>query len=336
MTDKRTPSRPPDSDALLDRYRESARLDDTTRPAPNVRAAILEQAAAQARLRDEGEAPRVVDDSPRPAANEGRWRLKAFASVMLMGLAGLLAWQVERAPEGELLRDSTSRPAVAPDPAAVARPAEASAASAEPATPSDAASPAETVVAPMATPAAPPAVADERAQPRAAATRQRVEKESAPASKPLPQRMRVPEAARPSSPQPAEAAPAERPIADAPRPGADAAPAQFRSEAFPAAPAANASAKSSAPRAAAPSAALADRSRRAQADGVLDARDEQGRTALVVAIQAGDAQSVRRLLEAGADPRLPDGQGITPLEHARRRGDVRIVELVEAAVERVP
>ncbi len=118
MTDKRTPSRPPDSDALLDRYRESARLDDTTRPAPNVRAAILEQAAAQARLRDEGEAPRVVDDSPRPAANEGRWRLKAFASVMLMGLAGLLAWQVERAPEGELLRDSTSRPAVAPDPAA--------------------------------------------------------------------------------------------------------------------------------------------------------------------------------------------------------------------------
>ena len=335
MTDERTPSRPPDSDALLDRYRESARLDDTTRPAPNVRAAILEQAAAQARLRDEGEAPRrgrrlaAARGERRPLADQGLRLGHADGAGRPAGLAGgtrargRVAARFDEPPCrgagsgggtpgrgecGERRTGDTLGRSVPGRDCGGARGDTRGAASGRGRT---------------------------RAAPgcgHAAAGRE----ESAPASKPLPQRMRVPEAARPSSPQPAEAAPAERPIADAPRPGADAAPAQFRSEAFPAAPAANASAKSSAPRAAAPSAALADRSRRAQADGVLDARDEQGRTALVVAIQAGDAQSVRRLLEAGADPRLPDGQGITPLEHARRRGDVRIVELVEAAVERVP
>ena len=39
----------------------------------------------------------------------------------------------------------------------------------------------------------------------------------------------------------------------------------------------------------------------------------------------------RRILAAGADPNIPDGQGITPLAHARSRGQREIAALIEAA-----
>lgn len=57
-------------------------------------------------------------------------------------------------------------------------------------------------------------------------------------------------------------------------------------------------------------------------------------TALLEAIILGDGGSrhtevVRLLVEAGADVNLADGNGVTPLEHARRRGFDEMVRILE-------
>jgi DNA-binding beta-propeller fold protein YncE len=59
-----------------------------------------------------------------------------------------------------------------------------------------------------------------------------------------------------------------------------------------------------------------------------------GWTALLEAIILGDggprhAECVRLLLAAGADPNLADSQGVTPLQHARRKGQAAIVRMLE-------
>ena len=61
-----------------------------------------------------------------------------------------------------------------------------------------------------------------------------------------------------------------------------------------------------------------------------------GWTALLEAIILGDGgpertEVVRLLIEAGADVNLADGQGVTPLTHARQRGYTAMIELLEAA-----
>lgn len=61
-----------------------------------------------------------------------------------------------------------------------------------------------------------------------------------------------------------------------------------------------------------------------------------GWTALLEAIILGDGGSertavVRLLIEAGADVNLADGQGVTPLAHARQRGYEAIIELLQEA-----
>jgi len=82
----------------------------------------------------------------------------------------------------------------------------------------------------------------------------------------------------------------------------------------------------------------------------INARDGHGRTALLVAahgphldivrelakaganMKAKDAQryqdALRALVEAGADIAIPDRAGVTPLEHARRRGYAAMVTLL--------
>lgn len=100
MTDRPTfpptTSPPPaGADPLLARYhRATALAQQPGRPDPAVRERIL----AQARLHPQADTPPTVAP-PRPVANEGRWKLRALASVMVMGLAGLLAWQADQAPD---------------------------------------------------------------------------------------------------------------------------------------------------------------------------------------------------------------------------------------------
>lgn len=64
--------------------------------------------------------------------------------------------------------------------------------------------------------------------------------------------------------------------------------------------------------------------------------NDLGWTALLEAIILGDGgprhtQVVRLLVDAGADVNIADGEGVTPLEHARRRDHEEIVEILENA-----
>lgn len=68
----------------------------------------------------------------------------------------------------------------------------------------------------------------------------------------------------------------------------------------------------------------------------LDHVNDLGWTALLEAVVLGDGgadhrEVVRILLEAGADPGIADGDGVTPLEHARRRGYDEIAALLRGA-----
>jgi uncharacterized protein len=73
-----------------------------------------------------------------------------------------------------------------------------------------------------------------------------------------------------------------------------------------------------------------------QTDIDVDHVNRLGWTALLEAILLSDGgprhqEIVRLLLEAGADPDLADGDGVRPLTHARRRDQMAIVRLLEAA-----
>ncbi|WP_238162949.1 ankyrin repeat domain-containing protein [Kribbella capetownensis] len=64
--------------------------------------------------------------------------------------------------------------------------------------------------------------------------------------------------------------------------------------------------------------------------------NDLGWTALLEAVILGKGtepwqEIVRILLAAGADPSLPDGDGVTPLQHARSRGYDEIAAILEAA-----
>ncbi|MFZ1753288.1 MAG: ankyrin repeat domain-containing protein [Caldilineaceae bacterium] len=71
-------------------------------------------------------------------------------------------------------------------------------------------------------------------------------------------------------------------------------------------------------------------------DIAIDHINRLGWTALLEAIILGDGgprhtEVVRRLVEAGADVNLADGNGITPLAHARSRGFVQMATILESA-----
>ena len=63
--------------------------------------------------------------------------------------------------------------------------------------------------------------------------------------------------------------------------------------------------------------------------------NDLGWTALLEAVILGDGspryqQVVGTLLSAGADPKLPDRDGVTALEHAQRRGHAAIAQLLKS------
>lgn len=63
----------------------------------------------------------------------------------------------------------------------------------------------------------------------------------------------------------------------------------------------------------------------------IDARDNAGRTALMLAAMSGQTTTVQKLLALGANPALVDREGLGAAQHARRLGYTRIAELIEAA-----
>jgi ankyrin repeat protein len=67
----------------------------------------------------------------------------------------------------------------------------------------------------------------------------------------------------------------------------------------------------------------------------VDHVNDLGWTALLEAVILGDGgprhqQVVRALLDNGADPSIADRQGVTPLEHAQRRGQTEVVSILRA------
>ncbi len=76
-----------------------------------------------------------------------------------------------------------------------------------------------------------------------------------------------------------------------------------------------------------------------RAGAPLDHVNNLGWTALIEAVILGSGgprhvETVRALLDAGADPKIADRNGITPLQHARQRGYTPMVALIEAAEAR--
>ncbi len=73
-----------------------------------------------------------------------------------------------------------------------------------------------------------------------------------------------------------------------------------------------------------------------ETDIAIDHVNRLGWTALLEAIILGEGgrahtETVRALIDAGADVTIADGDGVTPLAHARERGFDEIVAILRAA-----
>jgi ankyrin repeat protein len=68
----------------------------------------------------------------------------------------------------------------------------------------------------------------------------------------------------------------------------------------------------------------------------LDYQGPFGNTLLHTAVISGDTREVKRLLAAGADPRIRNREGRTPLEIAEMLGSPKVRALLSAASSREP
>ena len=64
----------------------------------------------------------------------------------------------------------------------------------------------------------------------------------------------------------------------------------------------------------------------------VNARDTQGHTALILAIQYGHAAAVKMLLARGANPNTTDSHGVTPLTAARIRSNFEIIAALDRSL----
>jgi ankyrin repeat protein len=65
--------------------------------------------------------------------------------------------------------------------------------------------------------------------------------------------------------------------------------------------------------------------------GAADARDERGRTPLMLAVMQNRPEVVRLLLDRGADPNAADSRGRTPLQQAKQDNLREIAAQLERA-----
>ena len=126
-------------DQLLERYADAV-AQDLRRPSDRVRNAV--RAHAQM-LRDQAAAVQRVEaaaSTPRPAANLPQWTLSMVASLVVIGLAGLLYVQIDRdAHEDREMALGVPPPAPATaDPARIQEPAAAQTAKPQPTAPANA------------------------------------------------------------------------------------------------------------------------------------------------------------------------------------------------------
>jgi Ankyrin repeats (many copies) len=282
---------------LLARYRRAGA--DAPRPSDAVRAAIL---AESRRVADElaKQTPRQPFDVSRPAANDSRWKITAFGTAGAALLAALLFaprdW--ENAPPAQV--------SMAPPPAPASQ------------SPSESTSLQEIVVTradrkSAKTYAAPSPQQDTAAPPPPASVAQNY----APAS-PSTSNLVVAPAAPPSaaarlrSPDPSAGAASDALSVTGGFPS--------RAESLP---------KPATLQSAVAQGDVAQAATLLDQGAVIDARDEAGRTPLMLAVTQGQLEIVRLLLARGADPNAADNAGHTPLQQARQQNSREIAALLE-------
>jgi hypothetical protein len=312
---------------LLERYR---RASDTEAAAPSeaVRAAILAEGRRAAELRAK-ELHGQPFDASRPAANDSRWKMTAFGTAGAALVAALLfaprLW--ENAPPPASVSNTTV--AASADKAA---PSEAGAAprpklESLPAAP-DSSEPLQEIVVTQSTRKG--SKASDAASPKATGIQPRTDL-PAPA-----ERQRSETLAKSAAPeertdalnyaQGAPAAPPAAPIVPAPQ----MAPLASSQNA------ARAAALRSAPQPAALQSAAASGDTALTTvllnqGAPLDARDEHGRTPLMLAVMQSRLDVVRLLLTRGADPNIADSAGRTPLQQAKQQNLREVAALLKRA-----
>jgi cytoskeletal protein RodZ len=309
------------ADELTKRYR-AASAADPARPGHAVRDSILAYArtvAADRATHGMARAPRR-----RPAASDFGWRISAAASVIVAGLATLLAWH-SHAPTRVAEREPNS---LSPQVAAH-----------DPTTQLD--RPADTAPAPNAVTTRSRQRADARAEapPRAYDKDPGTEGGSVASSLQAPARLGA-GAAGGNAASGESAMDAERRLEN-PTAGAQFAPSGAapppsvrapRSQALEAAASARASVASNAALVMAAESGNLELVDQLLHSGVgTEQTDAHGRTALLVATLHGDMTMARRLLAAGARVDAVDAAGDTPLTVARRQGPPELAQLLERA-----
>jgi hypothetical protein len=340
---------------LLERYRKASDADPAA-PTDAVRAAILAEARRVAE--QSASSPQPVFDTSQPAANQPRWRMAAFGTLGAALLAALIvAPRLWEHPPDPLTATNQPAPAMSA-PADAAPPGNAAAvnAPAPNATAPDA--PAPNARAPIARA---PIAARNAAAPHPALNAAPAAAE--PASPPPMAGLQAP-----SESQLAEADSAssvQRAVTAAATPGRTAALMEQRKAAqeslaaehytpdpkiadalsgrvssFAARPAAPASAAGARALAGAPAGSLGAAAASGDSAGVnrlldqgatLDARDDLGRTPLMMATLNGQAETVKILLGRGADPNIADNGGHTALQMAQSAHRDEIAQLLQDA-----
>jgi Ankyrin repeats (many copies) len=291
---------------LLERYR---RASDTEAAAPSeaVRAAILAEGRRAAELR--AKEVRGQPFTSRPAANDSRWKMTAFGTAGAALVAALLfaprLW--ESAPPAPSVSKTAPASPNASEPLqeiVVTQARERSKAA-------DAASPiASPIPAPEAT-----ALQPRTDLPAPPARREALTRSAAPEEKIYPQKYAP--AAVPAAPVPQSASlTASQNVAGI---------ASSRSAPQPAA------LQSAALQSAAASGDTVQTTALLNQGAALDARDEHGRTPLMLAVMQGRLDVVRLLLNRGADPNIADSAGRTPLQQAKQDNLREVAALLQRA-----
>jgi Ankyrin repeats (many copies) len=291
---------------LLARYRQASK--DAPGPSDAVRAAIL---AESRRVADElaKQAPGQPLDLSRPAANDSRWKITAFGTAGAAILAALLFapryW--ENAPPAQV----SQPPPPAPSAAALDQ-AKAEAPKLEELKPDAAPSYTE------------PARAPARQSPSDSKSLQEIvvtqaERKSS----------KTNAASSPQFAAPAATPPAAR--ARLPEASAEALAADMLHKRADSAAAADNAGKPATLQSAVAQGDVAQAVLLLDQGAVIDARDEAGRTPLMLAVTQGRLEIVRLLLARGADPNAADSGGHTPLQQATKRHLQDVAALLEQA-----
>jgi hypothetical protein len=322
---------------LLERYRRASST-ETAAPSEAVRAAILAEGRRVAELRAK-ESPGQKFDASGPAANDSRWKITAFGTAGAALVAALLfaprLW--ESMPPAPTVSNTTvdlSADRAAPAESGAARSPKAESLPASP----KASEPLQEVIVTQATRKSQKAAdaASPKLSAPAAPERQRAEalaQAAAPAEKIYAQnytQAAPPNDAKAAPPAAPQAAPPSAPPALANAPDAPTASVLSSLSAARAAASRNTPQPAALLSAAASgdtvqTTALLDRG------AALEARDELGRTPLMLAVMQRKPEVVRLLLDRGADPNVADSAGRTPLQQAKQENLREIAALLERA-----